>query len=277
MAHSSITPAGNRLDFAKMHGLGNDFVILDGRHRDIPMDSRLARFVADRKMGIGCDQLILLEPSDLADLRMRIFNADGSEVESCGNASRCVVKLIGHSCTIETAGGLLQGRPEHGGFSVEMTEPRFSWDDIPLAYAMDAGSLPLAWDELQHGMAVNMGNPHIVFFVDDLNAVEIETLGPRIEQDPVFPDRVNVNIAEITSKGIRLRTWERGSGLTLACGSGACATAVAAIKRKLAASCVRVMMKGGDLIIDWPGEGPVTMTGDAVHVFSGSLDMSALT
>jgi len=206
---------------------------------------------------------------------MRIWNQDGGEVESCGNATRCVVALTGAS-RIETSGGLLSGQSLGTEVEVSLVEPRFGWDDIPLAYPMDTSALPMAWDELEKPMAVNVGNPHLIFFVDDVKAVPIEEIGPRIENDPAFPDRINVNFASVEADRITLRTWERGAGLTLACGTGACATAVAAIASKRAASPVRVSMPGGSLTIGWaPGE-PVRMRGSATHVFSGELDLEAL-
>jgi len=264
-----------RRHFHKMHGLGNDFVIVDARESPLDVTPALARALADRRTGIGCDQLILIEDSERADVRMRIWNSDGGEVESCGNAARCVVALIGAK-TIETAGGLLEGAGVGDDVEVSLGEPRFAWNDVPLAYAMDTAALPLAWGQLEHPMALSVGNPHLVFFVDDLDAVPIEQLGPSIEQDAAFPERINVNVAEIADGGIRLRTWERGAGLTLACGTGACATAVAAIRSRRVASPVEVIMPGGVLMIGWaPGE-PVRMRGSATHVFEGDFDMSSL-
>ena len=256
--------------FHKMHGLGNDFVILDGRVERVAMTPALVRAIADRRTGIGCDQLIVLGPSEIAALRMEIWNADGSPAEACGNASRCVVALTGVA-TIETDGGLLQGTSDGAEIEVAIGEPRFTWDAIPLAYAMDTGALPLAWDELGEPMAVNVGNPHLVFFVDAIDDQRLAALGPRIEHDAAFPERINVNVASVSDGIVTLRTWERGAGLTLACGTGACATAVAAIVSKRATSPVRVEMAGGALSIAWaPGE-PVRMRGTATYVFQGSL------
>lgn len=262
--------------FHKMHGLGNDFVVIDARSDPVAMTGALACAIADRRTGIGCDQLILLEASDIADLRMRIFNSDGSEVESCGNAARCVVSLLDRPVRIETAGGLIEGEPDDSGVTVDMGGPRFEWNAIPLAYAMDGSDVPVGWpvgaDTLEHGMAVNVGNPHIVFFVEDAYAIALEDVGPRIENDAIFPDRVNVNVGSIRNGEITLRTWERGAGLTRACGTGACATAVAAIKQRRVSSPVRMHLPGGDLEIAWsPGEA-IRMTGPAVHVFSGEAD-----
>ena len=263
-----------RRPFHKMHGLGNDFVIVDAREQPFDVTPTLAKAIADRRTGIGCDQLIVLEVSDVADLRMRIWNSDGGEVESCGNATRCVVQLTG-ARRIDSDGGLLEGEDLGAEVEVSIGEPRFNWDEIPLAYAMDTAALPMAWDSLEHPMALNVGNPHLVFFVDAIDQIQIEELGPKIEHDPAFPERINVNFAQIDGDGIRLKTWERGAGLTLACGTGACATAVAAIKSKRAASPVKVTMPGGPLTISWtPGE-PIRMRGSATHVFSGELDLEA--
>jgi diaminopimelate epimerase len=264
-----------RRHFHKMHGLGNDFVIVDAREKPFDVTPSLARRIADRRTGVGCDQLIVLEPSDAADLKMRIWNSDGGEVESCGNATRCVVQLTG-ATTIDSDGGRLEGEDLGAEVEVAIGEPSFGWDEIPLAYAMDTAALPMAWDGLEQPMALNVGNPHLVFFVEDVDAVLLEELGPKIEHDPAFPERINVNIAQIDHNGIRLWTWERGAGLTLACGTGACATAVAAIKGKQASSPVTVTMPGGSLTISWePGE-PIRMRGTATHVFSGELDLEAL-
>jgi diaminopimelate epimerase len=253
--------------FHKMHGLGNDFVILDARAGAVAMNEARARAIADRRTGVGCDQVILLEPSDVADLRMRIWNSDGGEVEACGNATRCVVLLEGRGVTIETKGGVLKGDAE----GIDMGSPRFGWEDIPLAYAMDTAAMPVGWEELSAPAAVNVGNPHVVFFVEDADAVDLARLGPIIEHDPLFPERVNVNIASIEGGAIRLNTWERGAGLTLACGTGACATAVAAIARKLARSPVEVRLPGGALTIAWEAGGAIRMSGPATHVFTGEL------
>jgi diaminopimelate epimerase len=262
--------------FHKMHGLGNDFVIFDAREEPLEMDGARARAIADRKTGVGFDQLIVIEPSDIADLRMRIFNADGGEVESCGNASRCVALLAGASARIETAGGIISGSSDGKGATVDMGEPRFDWEAIPLAYPMDTAAMPVAWEELQGPAAVNVGNPHVIFFVEDAGAVELDRLGPLIETDPLFPQKINVNVASIEGDAVRLRVWERGVGLTQACGTGACATAVAAIRRGLVRSPVEVRLPGGTLTIAWaPGE-QIRMSGPATHVFTGEIDLAAL-
>jgi len=257
--------------FRKMHGLGNDFVIFDGRDSPVEMTEARVRALADRRTGIGFDQLIVLEPSDRADVRMRIWNSDGGEVESCGNASRCVALLLGGAGWIETAGGLLAASASDGVATVDMGEPRFGWDRIPLAYPMDTAAMPVGWEELSGPFAVNVGNPHIVFFVEDARAVDLERLGPLIETDPLFPERINVNVASIEEGAIRLRVWERGAGITQACGTGACATAVAALSRGLVSSPVEVRLPGGALNLAWGPGSTIAMSGPATLVFEGEV------
>jgi len=259
-------------EFHKMHGLGNDFVIIDARSTVVDMTAARAKALSDRKLGIGCDQLIVLEPSDTADVRMRIFNQDGGEVESCGNATRCVVALLGKDVQIETAGGMIDGSFGDRSVTLQMPPPRFEWQDIPLAFAMDSAAMPLAWDELAAPMAVNVGNPHAVFFVGDVDAVDLERLGPQIEHDAAFPERVNVNVASIKNGAISLRVWERGVGETRACGTGACASAVAAIRQGKVSSPVDVHLTGGTLTISWQPGAPILMTGGTTYVFRGEID-----
>ena len=260
--------------FHKMHGLGNDFVIVDARKEAFDPSPAMAAGIADRHQGIGCDQLIILTKSKSADVAMRILNADGSEAEACGNATRCVVALIGRDVTVETVAGVLTGHvgdlPE-----VAMGVPGFDWQAIPLAYAVDTAEMPVGYGPLERPMAVNIGNPHAVFFVEDVNAVDLAALGPQIEHDALFPERVNVNVAAVRDDGgLDLRVWERGAGLTLACGSGACASAVAAIRKRLVTSPVAVHLTGGVLTIDWAEGGPVRMSGPASYAFSGSTEWS---
>lgn len=267
-----------RTPFIKMHGLGNDFVVLDARSGGVPpMTGKLAAALADRRTGIGCDQLILLEPSDRADVRMRIFNADGGEVEACGNATRAVGLLLGQPASIETLGGMLATDPVEAGVAVDMGEPRFDWDAIPLAYPLDTLAMPVGWNELENPAAVNVGNPHVVFFVPDNTAVDLERLGPLIEHDPLFPARINVNVASITPNGaINLRVWERGVGETRACGTGACATAIAAMRRGLVPrGNASVCLPGGMLDIGWGADNRITMTGPATEAFRGTFDPDA--
>jgi len=264
-----------RRHFHKMHGLGNDFVIVDAREEPFEVTPALAKAIADRRTGVGCDQLIVLEPSETANLKMRIWNQDGGEVESCGNATRCVVQLTG-ARTIDSDGGLLTGEDLGAEVEVAIGEPRFDWDEIPLAYATDTNPLPMAWDELENPIALNVGNPHLVFFVPDAREVPLDQLGPRIEHDPAFPERINVNVATFVDNHLKLRTFERGAGETRACGTGACASAVAAIVTRRAQSPVTVEMTGGTLTVAWaPGE-PIRMRGTATHVFEGELDLDAL-
>lgn len=263
-----------RFAFTKMHGLGNDFVVLDAREEALPpLVPQTVTALADRRHGIGCDQLIVLEDDAEATVRMRIFNADGGEVEACGNATRAVGLLLGKEATIATTGGMLSVSPADGGIAVDMGTPRFEWDAIPLAYGMDTAAMPVGWDMLEQPMAVNVGNPHAVFFVDDVDSVPLETLGPQIETDPLFPKRINVNVAAVLDRRtVRLRVWERGAGLTRACGTGACATAVAAMRRGLVDREVTVHLPGGPLTIAWDGDGPITMTGPATEAFRGSFE-----
>jgi diaminopimelate epimerase len=258
--------------FHKMHGLGNDFVVLDAREQPVAMSPALAKMLADRHLGIGCDQLILLEPSAKADVKMRIWNHDGGEVQSCGNASRCVVALTGAK-SLETGGGIVEGGTVGSEVEVTLPPPQFAWDKVPLNYPMDTAHLPFAWGPLEHPMALSVGNPHLVFFVHDEKTIDLASVGPSIEHDPAFPERINVNVASIGDDGIHLRTWERGAGLTLACGTGACATAVAAIAQKKAVSPVKVHMRGGELTISWAQGEPILMRGSATHVFSGEIDL----
>lgn len=263
--------------FTKMHGLGNDFIVLDARAESLPeMTPQMAAALANRTTGIGCDQLIVLEPAqadDGADFRMRIFNSDGGEVEACGNASRAVALLHGTAAQVQTAGGLISLEPTQGGARVDMGEPRFSWEEIPLAYAMDTLTMPVGWGELENPAAVNVGNPHVIFFVSDTDAISLGEIGPEIEHDPLFPQRVNVNVATVESRNaIHLRVWERGAGLTRACGTGACATAIAAIRRGLVDRTVTVALPGGPLTIEWTDAGRVLMTGPATTSFTGSFE-----
>lgn len=258
--------------FHKMHGLGNDFIIVDERTLDKPLNRDRISAMSNRYTGIGCDQFIILNDSSIADIQMQIYNNDGSKAAACGNASRCIVALFGKNITIETEGGLISGEIDGGLIQMNMGKPRFDWQAIPLSYAMDSANLPLAWDDLANGFCVNVGNPHIIFFVDDYDRINLAQLGPLIENDSIFPEHINVNVAVIDGNDIILHVWERGAGLTLACGTGACATAVAAISKKLISSPVNVILPGGTLSIAWEKGGDIIMSGDAVHVFRGETD-----
>jgi diaminopimelate epimerase len=268
------------ISFRKMHGLGNDFVVIDGRSKGFAADPELARAIADRRTGIGCDQLIVIErPRDpAADAFMRIRNADGGEVAACGNATRCVAALLleeksAARVIIQTAAGLLDAKPAAGGITVDMGPPRTGWRDIPLAREADTLHVDLALGPLADPVCTSMGNPHATFFVRDAAAIDLASLGPRLEHDPLFPERANIGIAEIlASDRIRLRVWERGAGITLACGTGACATLVAAHRRGLAGRRAEICVDGGSLGVEWGADGHVRMTGPAATAFIGSFE-----
>ena len=275
----------NNLPFTKMHGLGNDFVILDARHHRLKIGERQARAIADRRTGVGCDQLIVVEPpvNGFADAFMRIRNADGGEVEACGNASRCVATMImgekqSRHVVIETVAGLLDAETaENGMVSVDMGRVRFDWRDIPLSKAMDTMHLNVEAGPLKDPVAVNIGNPHAVFFVDDAEAVPLDIHGPVIERHALFPEFTNVGAAQVVSRDrIRLRVWERGVGITRACGTGACAALAAASRRGLTDRTADVVLDGGPLRIEWLKDDHILMTGPVSVSFSGVLDPSLL-
>lgn len=264
--------------FRKMHGLGNDFVVIDARHQALDLTPQRVRQIADRHFGVGCDQLVVLEDSALADIKAVFYNADGSQSGACGNASRCIASIVldaqqQEACTIETVGGLLQAQRAAGGLiSVDMGAPRLGWQDIPLAEPADSAHLPLEGDPI----AVNMGNPHCVFFIaDDFGDDLVEKEGKRIENNALFPQRTNVEFVQVVApQQLRQKTWERGTGITLACGTGACAVAVAAARRGLVsrAQPVEIILDGGSLFIEWrESDDHVIMTGPAAHVFDGML------
>lgn len=256
--------------FVKMHGAGNDFMIIDAREQVIRLTPQRVRRLADRRRGVGFDQLILLEPSEQADVRLRFFNPDGGESGACGNGTRCAAALLGGSPLIETAGGFIRVSAGSRGVTADMGVPRFGWAEVPLAHAMDTSALPVAWEGLEAPVAVSMGNPHVVFFVPDVEAIELDRLGPLIETDPLFPERVNVNVATVPDRDrIRLRVWERGAGLTLACGTGACAAFAAARRRGLVGPSAVVELPGGDLAVEEGAEGRLRLTGPAETSFIG--------
>jgi diaminopimelate epimerase len=273
------------LPFTKMHGLGNDFVVLDARARALAVGPAAARAIADRRTGVGCDQLLVVERAmnGSADAFMRIFNADGGESGACGNGARCVAGLLmtetgKREARIETLAGVLAARAASGGMvEVDMGPAKFGWRDVPLAREADTLNLDYARGPLTDPVALNVGNPHVVFFVDDAAAVPLAELGPKIEFDPLFPERTNVDVAEIVGPGeIRLRVWERGAGITRACGSGACAALVAASRRGLARRRATVALDGGPLVIEWRPDGNVVMTGPVATSFTGVLDDALL-
>jgi diaminopimelate epimerase len=267
--------------FRKMHGLGNDFVVIDARGQAIALDDRLARRIADRRTGVGCDQLIVIEPprAGIADAFMRIRNPDGGEVEACGNATRCVAALLmaekgRDHVVIETVAGLLDAESAAGGrIAVDMGPARLDWREIPLAEPMDTLHLGIALGRLSDPVGVGMGNPHAVFFVPDAEAIDLAALGPPLERHKLFPARANIEVAEVRSPTeIRMRVWERSAGITRACGSGACATLVAAVRRGLAERRATVILDGGELEIEWLKDGHVMMTGPVATAFTGSFD-----
>ena len=267
------TGAQDGLAFLKMHGAGNDFVIIDSRGRPAVTTPALARALGDRNRGVGFDQLAEIRDTAGADFALDFWNSDGSRAEACGNASRCVADLImgqtGKSrITFHTARGDLSAeRRANGHVSVNMGEPQFDWADVPLAGPADTLHLPLPGDPA----AVGMGNPHCVFFVADADAVDLPRDGAAMEHDPLFPQATNVEFASLTGHDrLRMRVWERGAGITLACGSGACATAVAAHRRGLTGRQVTLDLDGGTLHIDWRDDG-VWMTGPTTLVFEGHL------
>jgi diaminopimelate epimerase len=262
-----------------MHGLGNDFVVLDARTRPIRLGAVEAAAIADRKTGVGCDQLILLKaPANArADIAMHIFNADGSEPGACGNAARCIARLAldetgRRQIVIETPSGLIEGEAAGDLVSVDMGKARLDWREIPLAQEMDTLSLPVSLGDLKAPTATSMGNPHATFFVADADAVPLGELGPVLEHHPLFPDRVNVGVAEMRGRAaMRLRVWERGAGITRACGTGACAATVAAVRRGLADRKIEVVLDGGRLTIEYRTDGSVMMTGPVATSFTGEL------
>ena len=266
------------LGFMKMHGAGNDFVVIDTRGRGAVATPALARALGDRNRGVGFDQLAEIRTSPTADFALDFWNNDGTLAEACGNATRCVCDVVMRETgrdevTLTTARGTLGAvRRADGLVAVNMGPPHLRWDQVPLAAATDTLHLPLQGDPV----AVGMGNPHCVFFVPDAEAVDLPALGPRFEHDPLYPRRTNVEFASLTAPDrLRLRVWERGAGITLACGSGACATAVAAHLRGLTGRQVRLDVDGGTLDIDWRDDG-VWMAGPVAHVFDGWLSPTFL-
>ena len=250
--------------------------MVDARAAPLALTATQVRGLADRHTGIGCDQLIIIEASGTADAFMRIYNADGGEVEACGNAARCVATLLGAHATIDSAAGILDAAATAAAATILYPPPRFGWDEIPLAYAMDTHDMPVGWEQLERPIAVNVGNPHVIFFVPDCDGVPLDVLGPVIEHDALFPARINVNVATVLGRDhLRLRVWERGVGLTRACGTGACATAVAAMRRGLTDRTVKVDLPGGRLVIEWRDDGLIAMTGPAATAFSGDVDLDA--
>lgn len=267
--------------FTKMHGLGNDFVVIDRRSTPVDLDADRIRAIADRRRGVGFDQLIYIDQSDdpRANARLRFYNSDGSESAACGNGTRCVAAALmeesgQQTAMVETAAGLLTAETGANGIvAVDMGPARLDWSEIPLREQADTLSLPIELGPLADPAAVNMGNPHCVFFVDDAEAVDLPALGPEIEHHPMFPERTNVEVAAVTGPDrIRLRVWERGAGITQACGSGACATAVAAHRRGLTGRSVDLDLDGGTLSVEWrENDDHVVLAGPTALSFAGEL------
>ena len=273
------------VEFLKMHGLGNDFVVLDARRTPVALDADRARRIADRHTGVGCDQIVVIGPARnaLADAFVSFRNADGGEAGACGNASRCVAWLLMREknathAVLETAAGLLDAEAAPGGeISVDMGPARLDWREIPLAKAMDTLHLDVQEGPLRDPVGVNVGNPHAVFFVPDADVVVLDVHGPTLERHALFPERANIEIAQVISDSeIRLRVWERGAGITRACGSGACATLVAASRRGLTGRRARLRMDGGALTVEWLPDNHVVLTGPVALSFKGVLDPSLL-
>lgn len=274
-------------EFRKMHGLGNDFVVFDARKQRIALDLSTARSVADRRFGIGCDQVIVIERGHGEfDAVMKIQNADGGEVESCGNAARCVAQLLMEETgrdqvRIDTVGGALVCSDAGDGLvTVDMGPAKTNWHEVPLSHATDTNMFQLNVDGANHvASAVSVGNPHVVLFVDDAESAPVAQLGARIEGHPMFPERTNVEFVSVPGKNrLRMRVWERGVGITSACGTGACATAVAAFRRGLSGRKVEVILDGGSLQIELrERDDHILMTGPAALAFTGDVDLKALT
>jgi len=261
----------NRLPFMKMHGLGNDFVVIDERGKTPIVDAALARAIGDRHRGVGFDQLAVLSARDGADVHLTFYNSDGSTSAACGNATRCIARHLmdetgKQHLTITTDRGTLFAVDAGAGLtSVNMGQPQLDWDEIPLARDMDTLRLPIDGAPT----ATGMGNPHCTFFVDDAEAVDLAARGAEIEHHPLYPQRTNVQFASLIAPDhLRMRVWERGVGVTLASGSSSCATAVAAARRGLTGRAVRIDLDGGTLMVDWRDDG-VWMTGPTAHVFDG--------
>lgn len=267
--YSNQTPV---LPFTKMHGLGNDFVVLDARAQAIEVTPEMAKAIGHRQFGVGFDQLAVITQG-AGDAHLTFYNSDGSLSSACGNATRCIARFLmdetgRDSLHLTTARGDLAAKDAGNGLtSVNMGHPQLKWDEVPLAHEMDTLHLPIDGDPV----ATGMGNPHCTFFVEDAEAVDLSELGPRAEHDQLYPERTNVQVAQIVGPDhIRMRVWERGVGVTLASGSSSCATAVAAARRGLTGRAVRIDLDGGTLHIDWRDDG-VWMTGPTMHVFSGTF------
>lgn len=269
-------------NFLKMHGLGNDFAVFDARGQALEVPAEKIRALADRRTGIGFDQMIVIDAarSPETDLFMRIYNADGTEVGACGNATRCVAMEMAQvlnkdAVVIETKAGKLIGRVVDGGVCVDMGIPQLEWQKIPLSTENKTENIKINVSGLSAAVAVNVGNPHAVFFVPDAEAVDVAALGPQVENHPLFPEKTNVEFVHVSGPDrLRMRVWERGAGITQACGTGACAVAVAAVRRGLTGRKVAVVLDGGILEIEWrESDGHVLMTGPATKSYKGEINL----
>ena len=268
--------------FIKMHGLGNDFAIFDGRREKVHISTDRIRELADRRTGIGFDQMVIINPPQTTgtDAFLRIYNADGSEVGACGNATRCIGKLLiaeldKLEVVLETKADKLRAKMVGAKICVDMGNVNLEWHKIPLSHLEQTDNLSVSEGSLKHPVAVNVGNPHAVFFVEDVDRVPLKTLGPKIEYNPLFPERTNVEVAQVLSPTkLRMRVWERGAGITQACGTGACAVAIAGVRRGLTQRKATVVLDGGELEIEWrESDNHVLMTGDAVEVYRGQIEI----
>jgi diaminopimelate epimerase len=272
--------------FRKMNGLGNDFVVLDARTQRLAVTPEAVQRIANRKTGTGCDTVIVLEPSKVADVFMRIYSPDGSEAEACGNANRCIAMLVSAETgskhpTIETLAGVVSAEMNADGtVTVDMGIPKFEWHEIPLSEPFHNTKMielqigPIDAPVLHSPSVVNVGNPHCVFWVDDVHAHKLDRFGPILENHPRFPERANISLVQVVSPTHLIqRVWERGVGLTQACGTGACAAAVCAARKGLSERSVRVTLPGGDLMVDWRDDDHIFMTGPAVLDYEGELTL----
>jgi diaminopimelate epimerase len=267
-----------QINFIKMHGLGNDFMVIDAREQNFAPSPDLMMRLANRRTGVGFDQAVVLRGSSVADVFMQIINADGSEVAACGNATRCVAMHLMQNglkhVDIETLAGVLQADyVTNSRVAVQMGAPKLDWQQIPLSHEMDMLAVKHGIADLPNGVAVSMGNPHLVMFVPDVESVDLPVIGAKLEVSQLFPERANITIAQkLSNSHIKIRTWERGVGITQACGTAACASMVAGRLLGLLEQSAKVTMVGGDVIISWQGQGEqVLMEGDAAYSFYGQI------
>ena len=266
-----------KIPFRKMHGLENDFVVLDSRQKEITLSKNEIIAIADRKTGVGFDQLLIIQPPKKSNgVFMSVYNSDGNRVETCGNGARCIAKVVMNDLNtneiiIDTlAGPIKASKHQNGQITVNLGKIKYSWKDIPMSRKLDTLNLDFGIKDLPHGIAVNVGNPHVVFFVKDVENIDLTEVGPKVSSDKIFPDGANVEFAQLLSKDhIRMRVWERGVGVTKACGTGACATLVASAKKGLSKNYARVSLDGGDLFVELSKNDEVKMTGPAEYSFTG--------